>query len=592
MVKLYTLLFTLLLCCVGMSAQESDTTMLVITNNEAGNLPIQVGARKLGVRSLTVTGKLNGTDIAFIREMSNDGALTNLDIKDAAIVAGGNPYNGGLATANDTIGNFMFENCKNLASIVLPSKVLRVGRWAFSGCTKLQAIELPSACNSIGYYAFNGCDSLRSLSIPSNVAYIGRNAFCGCKSLKEITASSDNKTFQSIDGVLFTSSGRTLRFFPASFSDTYTIPNGTDSIARCAFWCSSIRNVTIPNTIKYIGNYAFYDCDSLLELEIPDSVGRLEAETFGNCVSLQEIRIGAKAEFDPTMFAVCTSLQRFVVSQDNGNYSSEDGVLYNADKTVLLQWPLGKRMKNINIREGVLEIGRLAFCLYDPDGPGYTPGTSIHLPSTTKAIGDNAFTHSNFHFIDMPSGISQIGRRAFERAPLENIILPDSLKEIPSELCNFCFLLEKVRIPAHIDSIANSAFATCVALDTVECEISDIENVRVNRSAFTNVSDTLLWIVPEGCERAYRQQPWWVDTWRIRTEGATPVGIKGLSIDNSALSYSDGTLSITAGRSGVIRIYSINGTMVSSIKALRGERYKVGLPKGLYVINGRKVALR
>ena len=86
-----------------------------------------------------------------------------------------------------SIGDFAFELCSSLRSIVIPDSVTSIGNSAFSNCKSLSSIVIPDSVTSIGNYAFWYCTSLRSIVIPDSVTSIGNYAFYYCRSLRSVT---------------------------------------------------------------------------------------------------------------------------------------------------------------------------------------------------------------------------------------------------------------------------------------------------------------------------------------------------------------------------------------------------------------------
>ena len=195
---------------------EKQRTIHVATAGTLSDL-ISEG-EKIYLEELTLTGNLNGTDIACIRRMAgapvNDlynklvynemesgaihGKLKVLDISGAKIVSGGDPYyklweinpdgwenTSWASTSNNTISGEMFKYC-NLTKVVLPDNITSIGYKAFYSCGKLSEINIPNSVTSIGCDAFSGCSGLISLTIPNSVTSIGDGAFYGCGGLTSI----------------------------------------------------------------------------------------------------------------------------------------------------------------------------------------------------------------------------------------------------------------------------------------------------------------------------------------------------------------------------------------------------------------------
>ena len=287
-----TVLFVLLGSTAILAADDGlFTRQITLKLDEAGTLPDRIGEnQKYLITNLKIVGKINGTDLKFIREMAGrdfnggktDGKLSILDLSDAKIVEGGSPYTwdkyGDKFTSNDKLGDGAFSGCSGLTSLTLPSSVTSIGDNAFSGCSGLTSLTLPSSVTWIGWDAFTGCSGLTSLTIPSGVTWIGYYAFEGCSGLTSLTIPS---SVTSICGGAFRGcSGLT----------SLTIPSSVTSIGDWAFnGCSGLTSLTIPSSVTSIGNYAFVGCSGLKSLTIPSSVTSIGNYAFVGCSGLISI---------------------------------------------------------------------------------------------------------------------------------------------------------------------------------------------------------------------------------------------------------------------------------------------------------------
>ena len=152
------------------------------------------------ITNLKIVGKINGTDLKFIREMAGcdvngketDGKLSILDLSEAKIVEGGDAYysdrdDGFIYTSNDKLGDYVFNDCSGLTSLTLPSSVTKIGCYALSNCIGLTSLTLPSSVTEIGELAFLNCRGLTNFTIPSGVTSIGSGAFFSCYGLISLT---------------------------------------------------------------------------------------------------------------------------------------------------------------------------------------------------------------------------------------------------------------------------------------------------------------------------------------------------------------------------------------------------------------------
>ena len=157
------------------------------------------------------------------------------------------------------IGVSAFYHCSNLTNITIPDSVTSIGDGAFGYCKSLASITIPDRVTSIGNHAFCDCDSLTSITIPDSITSIGYGAFVGCEKLQNIEVDDGNEYFSDIEGVLFNKDKTTIFCYPASKTTTsYSIPESVTCISDDTFgYCNSLEIVTIPDSITYIGSYAF-----------------------------------------------------------------------------------------------------------------------------------------------------------------------------------------------------------------------------------------------------------------------------------------------------------------------------------------------
>ena len=168
------------------------TTQVTIKLDEAGTLPNGIGNQKYLITNLKIVGKINGTDLKFIREMAGcdfnmektGGKLSILDLSEAKIVAGGDAYvsnYGNRYTYNDNLGIAAFAGCSGLTSLTIPSGVTSIDSEAFRGCSGLTSLTIPSGVTSIGKWAFRGCSGLTSIYVyPKKLPELGTDIFNGC----------------------------------------------------------------------------------------------------------------------------------------------------------------------------------------------------------------------------------------------------------------------------------------------------------------------------------------------------------------------------------------------------------------------------
>ena len=191
------------------------------------------------------------------------------------------------------IDNMAFGNCYSLSSIVIPTNVTTIGSWAFGGCIGLTNMTIPDSVINIGDYAFTWCDNLTNVTVGSGVSLIGGCAFSGCSNLLSIAVSSNNNSYCSTNGVLFSKNMYSLIQFPGGMSGSYMIPDGVRSIESNSFaGCETLLSVNIPNSVTNIGYCAFSGCLGITEITIPDSVKGIGESAFNNCDNMATVVVG------------------------------------------------------------------------------------------------------------------------------------------------------------------------------------------------------------------------------------------------------------------------------------------------------------
>lgn len=285
----------------------------------------------------------------------------------------------------------------------------------------------------------------------------------------------------------------------------------------------SATEVVIPSEIEglpvtSIGERAFFECYNLTAITIPDSITSIENSAFLSCDSLTSVDILASVEnIGSGVFEGCMSLILINVAEDNANYSSENGILFNKDKTELIKYPVQKPETEYAVPESVTKITGSAFSYCKnltsvsiPYGitkiESYTfydceSLKSVEIPDSVTIIGENAFVCcksltsisipesvttiekqafcmcSGLTSIDIPDSVTNIGINTFAYSGLTSISIPESITTIPSYTFR-CTEFKSIEIPEHITSIGEAAFGDCDKLESItilnpDCEIYD-----------------------------------------------------------------------------------------------------------------------
>jgi hypothetical protein len=274
----------------------------------------------------------------------------------------------------------------NITSATIEDGITNIGSHAFVDCDKLTSITIGNSVNIIGVGAFMSCKSLTSISIPASVEIIGLSAFQNCIRLTEINVSKWNLNYYSENGVLFNKSQVALIQYPAGKQGAYTI----------------------PKSVKIIAFFAFGNCDGLTSLTIGDNVTTIMDGVFNGCDNLTSVSIGKNVNnITDGIFSGCNGITEIKISKDNANYSTENGVLFNKNKSTLILYPEGKKKETYTIPSSVTNIGINAF-------NSCKNLTSVTIPNSVKNIGKFAFCLcSSLASINIPNSVEKIEDHAF-----------------------------------------------------------------------------------------------------------------------------------------------------------------------------------
>lgn len=452
------------------------------------------------------------------------------------------------------MGSSVFSDCTNLTDVVLSEDLSWIQGSTFSNCTSLKSVKIPSDVDTIYSSAFSGCASLESITIPKSVDLIEQYAFYDCNSLKDIYYFGTETQWNKID-IEENSAGdgngalknATIHYNKTAEPFTYNLNNDGKSvvIVKCD---QTASEVTIPSKIDdlpvtVIDNGAFMSCSNLTNITIPESVEEIRYSAFENCTNLESITIPKNVKFiGADAFYRCGNLTNIDIDSNNENYSIENGVLFNKDKTVLIQYLPSNTYTNYTVPSSVEHINQKAFPYYvtlesvtipksvkelsirsfgcnslqsinvDNDNENYSSadgvlfdknkttiliypnnkaGTSYVVPSSVECISSMAFEASGVVNVTMTNNVKKIGQFAFgECDKLESIVLSENIDRIEKALFSECSSLKSIDIPNKVKLIERNAFDGCTSLNnvTIGKKVNTIEqNAFSGCTGLTNV---------------------------------------------------------------------------------------------------------
>ena len=229
---------------------------------------------------------------------------------------------------------------------------------------------------------------------------------------------------------------------------TITVPEGVDAIHTYAFRGSKVEVVILPKTLKRIGNGAFLGCERLHTIEIPEGIKEIREITFQDCKALTTIVIPNSVDYiDCSAFYRCTSLK---------NVKLPAGLDKIADRA--FEGCIALTKLNCNINDGYLcyranEDGNLVVTDFIKEQQ------RVIIPEGVVAIGPRAFDASYVQEVIIPDTVKEIGNEAFLRCKnLESVVFPNDIKEIGEGLFQDCTRLRSFIVPETVETIGASAF--------------------------------------------------------------------------------------------------------------------------------------
>ena len=259
---------------------------------------------------------------------------------------------------------FYYRN-NSVERIELPSTLKIIGEDAFRGLDKLTEINIPNGVETIDPELFKNT-KLKMIDLPASVKSIVSMAFPD--SLESINVDPGNKVYASKDGILYSKDMTTLYRFPARYP---------------------INKVILPDSLKRIADYAFYNNRTISEVVLPDSLSEIGQGAFRECTQLQTINLNAVKTIRRGAFYGCKALSDVFLSCKEIEWATFSGCGSLANVT----------LANTEI------IGMSAF-----EGCAIN---SIEFPSTLTEIESSAFKYCNFASVTIPKTVKHVGSGAF-----------------------------------------------------------------------------------------------------------------------------------------------------------------------------------
>ncbi len=382
----------------------------------------------------------------------------------------------------ESIGNYAFYSCQSLNKLDFSkNSVKTIGEYAFTVCKSLESIEFPDSLESIGYGAFSAytdgyggywgsyvASSLKSVKFGSGLKSIADYAFYENSALNTVKFTGVALTsigYQSFYNTAITeldlsgadASIGTYAFYRCNSLETVKL-SGVKTIGQNAFDnCRKLTSVELSENLTIIESGAFESCVALKNIEIPDSVTTIGDNSFKDCTELETVTIGKGCtSVTASAFTEDFNLVKFNVSEDNENYTSVDGVLYNKEKTAVVCYPKSLSGEYV-IPDTVTSIEKAAF-------ENCNKLTKITIGSGVETVNPYAFNQCNLLatvvFKDSNTANKKICERAFYYCgSLTEVDFGNAVTSIGDYAFTVCSKIKSLEFPDSLTSIGQFAFS-------------------------------------------------------------------------------------------------------------------------------------
>lgn len=456
-----------------------------------------------------------------------------------------------LPSSVTEIGSQAFQDNTTLKSVTIPYNVTKIDYRAFSGCSNLERVDIPDSVTAVGPGAFYACTNLQDFTIGEGVSSWGSGVLAGCSKLQSVRIDSDNKYLTYYGGALYNGDMTMLyQLFAGREGDNYVMPETVKYIDTYAFWqCENVKNVSVSGAVKTIPEYsmtnmksvenivlptsvttislkAFADNEALKQVVMPPSVSSIHDTAFDNCPNVKILtQTNTEAEFYaikhkipciteaeyPTEFKdskeeellpeeIKTSGESVQEAIDKRTEEAKKEVEENTQETALEETtnPLATPEKEDVLGKTVIVNGKAVVLLdnhkakvygvksneeetesaeeEESDSVSVNADTQQEASATEeeqeeeqeqkKQVPERAYyQNKNLTRYSFEDGIEQIGKLAFARTGLMNIVIPDGVEYIGYGAFYDCKNLRKITIPGSVKTIEAKAFSKTKWLD-------------------------------------------------------------------------------------------------------------------------------
>lgn len=359
-----------------------------------------------------------------------------------------------------------FSYAKSIKKIVIEDGVTGLGLWTAFCAENVEEIHFPASVTKIPDSSLPSSEKNYMIYADEDTYaynYAIENWYCINGKIQGKCGYEVHYTFDKETGLLTIGGIGEIPWYDTYDNVTPWVLNG---------WNNLIKDVVIEEGVTSLGyNATFANCPNIKSLNISSTVTNLNALT------------------DHMYLQAPLCFESINVSEENPDYSSVEGVLFDKEKTSLISYPINKPGESYSVPETVETIGVW--------GISYNKNlVSLNIPDSVTRIEANAFQElTSLKDVTLPAGLTSIENLLFYHcAALENITFPDGLESISYDAFRGCSSLKNVVIPNSVTSIDGQVFMDCTSLESVT--LSD-NMTEINYSLFENCSSLKSVVIPK-----------------------------------------------------------------------------------------------